>query len=272
MRTNPSVPALGLGTYRNTEYERCKGSVLTALDVGYRHIDTAEAYRNEEAVGDALATSDVPREEVFLATKVLHPKFADGYDAASIVDAAHSCLERLGVEYVDLFYGVHWPGDGYDAEETFAACTSLYEEGTVRQLGVCNMTPVLLEEARSVSDVPISALQVELHPLLPQAELRSYCDTHDISVVAYAPLGNGRMFEVPELLEIAEERDVGVAQVSLAWLRRKGVAAIPKATGTDHIRENWGSLEVELTDDELRKIDDILHEERQYDPEYAPKW
>lgn len=266
------VPNLGLGTYRNDEPEQCAESVRTALKTGYRHVDTAEAYGNEEAVGEGIATSSVPREDVFLATKVLHPKFTDDYRTESIVENGRACLERLGVDSVDLFYGVHWPGGDYDPEDTFEACARLDDEGAFDSLGVCNVTPALIDEAREVSDVPISAVQVEMHPLLQQEELREYCERHGMDLVAYAPLGNGRMLDVPELQEIADKHGASPAQVSLAWLREKDVSSIPKATGEAHIRENWQSLELDLDDEDVREIDSIDRQERQYDNPYAPDW
>ena len=266
------VPALGLGTYRNDDLEQCAESVRTALEVGYRHVDTAEAYGNEEAVGEGIATSSVSRENVFLATKVLHPKFTDDYATESIVQNGRDCLTRLGVDSVDLFYGVHWPGGDYDPANTFEACARLNDEDAYDYLGVCNTTPELIDEARDVSDVPISAVQVEMHPLLQQEELREYCERHEMDLIAYAPLGNGRMFDVPELREIADKHGVSAAQVSLAWLREKGVSSIPKSSREDHIRENWQSLELCLDDEDGRKIDSIDREERQYDNPYAPDW
>ena len=267
-----SVPNPGLGTYRNTDPDECAASVRTALEVGYRHVDTAEAYQNEEAVGDGLAAADVPREDVFLATKVLHPKFADGYSREGILESARACLDRLGVDRVDLMYGVHWPEGGYDPAETFAACADMVEEGITDHVGVCNMTPDLVDEARDHSDVPISTLQVEMHPLLPQAALRSYCADHDVTLVAYAPLGNGAVLDVPELREIGEKHGASPAQVSLAWLREKGAVAIPKASSEGHIRENFASTDLDLDDEDVAAIDDIGRTDRQYDPDYAPDW
>ncbi|WP_132057847.1 aldo/keto reductase [Halorussus amylolyticus] len=272
MVTRPEIPALGLGTYRNTDREECRDNVRSALDLGYRHIDTAEAYGNEVAVGEGIADSGVARDEVFVATKVLHPKFAEGYASDEIVASARDCLERLGLDSVDLLYGVHWPAGDYDPEETFDACATLHDEGVVDHVGVCNLTPELLDEARDASDVPIGALQVECHPLLQQEALREYCERHDIELVAYAPLGYGAVFDAPEIREIADEHGVSEAQVSLAWLREKGVCTIPKASTAEHIRDNWESLAFDLDDEDIDAIDAIDREDRQYDPEYAPDW
>ena len=272
--SRPDIPTIGLGTYRLTDESACVASVRSALEVGYRHVDTAEAYGNEEAVGRGIAEADVSREDVFLATKVLHPKFTedDGYTREGIVDNVRSCLDRLGVDRVDLLYGVHWPASGYDPEATFAACADVVDEGLADHIGVCNVTPALIDEARAHSSVPIDAVQVEMHPLLPQAELRAYCDDNDVAFVAYAPLGNGAVLSDPVLSEIAEDHGASAAQVSLAWVREKGAHAIPKASSRDHIEDNWGSLELELDADDVRRIDEEVLEERQYDPDYAPEW
>lgn len=272
MASRLDVPSPGLGTYRNDDHEQCRKTVLTALETGYRHIDTAEAYGNERAVGEAIAASDVPRGEVFLATKVLHPKFADGYGYDDVVEAVHGCLDRLDVDSVDLLYGVHWPAGDYDPVETFAACADLRDDGLADHIGACNLTPELLHEAREASDVPIRALQVEMHPLLRQSELRAYCERRGVTPVAYAPLGYGAVFDDPDVRDIAAKHDVSEAQVSLAWLREKGVAAIPKATGADHLRDNLESRDLALDDEDVARIDAFDGRNRQYDPGYAPEW
>ncbi|GAA0517498.1 2,5-diketo-D-gluconate reductase B [Halorubrum aquaticum] len=266
------IPAPGLGTYRVTEHDDCVRSVRTALEEGYRHVDTAEAYGNEVAVGEGIAAADVDREDVFLATKVLHPKFTDDYSAASVKENAHACLDRLGVDRVDLLYAVHWPADGYDPEATFDAVADLHDEGVFDRLGVCNMTPEEIDEARDRAPVPIDALQVEMHPLLPQRRLRTYCDSHDIDLVAYAPLGNGRVLDVPELVEIGDAHGVSPARVSIAWAMEKGVVPIPKATSRDHIVDNVRARDLELSAADVERIDGIDRRDRQYDPPYAPAW
>lgn len=271
--SSDEIPLLGLGTYRISDYEQCAETVGTALEVGYRCIDTAEAYQNEEAVAAAIeAATGVSRDDVYLMTKVLHPRFAQGYTTEDVVDAAYRCLDRLSVDRVEIMFGVHWPGGEYDPQATFEACERLYDDGVMDRLGVCNMTTTLLDEVRATSSVPITVLQVELHPLLQQKELRAYCDTHGISLIGYAPFGNGRIFEVPELQDIADKHGVSVAQVTLAWFRAKGIPTIPKATGRTHIIDNWESQTLNLDKEDIDKIDGISTEERQYNPDYAPEW
>ncbi len=178
-------------------------------------------------------------------------------------------LAKLGVDYVDLLY-IHWPAGDYDAEDTFAAFDDLYDEGLIERLGISNFEPAQVTAAVETADAPIFANQIECHPLLPQAELRAHCADHDVAVVAYSPLARGEVFDVPELQAVAEKHGVSEAQVSLAWLREKGVTAIPKATSEAHVRDNWASRTLELDDADVAKIDAIERRERQVDPGFAP--
>ena len=259
------MPTLGLGTWENDDPDACSESVRTALETGYRHVDTAQIYRNEEAVGRGIAAAAVDREDVFLATKV----WIDKLGAENVIESTEASLERLGTEYLDLLY-VHWPAGEYDSEGTLSAFEQLYEAGTIKRIGVSNFEPEHLEAAQAAIDAPIFANQVEIHPLLQQRELRSFCADAGVELVAYSPLARGDVFEVDTLSEIAETHGVSEARVSLAWLRQKGITAIPKATGADHIRDNWASLEFELTPAEIERIDDIDAERRMVDPDFGP--
>jgi len=262
--TIDDIPAVGLGTYENTDHDQCVESVRTALEVGYRHVDTAQMYDNEEAVGEGIARADVPREDVFLATKL----WIENLGGEDVRRTTEDSMEKLGVDSLDLLY-VHWPAKTYEPEETLAAVTDLYEEGIVERVAVSNFTPELLEEAIEVCEAPIVANQVEMHPLLPQEELREACTRHDVTVVAYCPIARGEVTGVPEIRAVAEEHGVSEIQVSLAWLREKGVVAIPKATGRDHIEENLASLEVDLEAEDVARIDSIDERERLVDPDFA---
>nr|WP_049891002.1 aldo/keto reductase [Natrinema versiforme] len=263
--TANGMPMLGLGTWQNEDPEQCAESVRTALEMGYRHIDTAQAYDNEAAVGEGIAAADVDRDDIFLATKIWTANLAHD----DVLETARASLDRLGVDYLDLLY-IHWPADEYEAEDTLSAFSELYDEGLIENVGVSNFEPEQLEEAVEVCDAPIFANQVELHPLLPQEEVRAACDDHDIEVVGYSPLARGQVFDQPELQEIAEKHDASEAQVSLAWAREQGVTAIPKATGEDHIGDNWASLTVDLDQEDLETIDAIDETSREVDPGFAP--
>lgn len=260
------MPRLGFGTWQNTDAQTCIDSVRQALEVGYRHVDTAQVYDNEEYVGEGIADADVDREDVFLATKIWISNLAHD----DVLDTARESLDRLGVDYLDLLY-VHWPAGEYDAEETLSAFDRLYDEGLIRNVGVSNFEPRHLDAAREVLDAPLFANQVEVHPLLPQDELVEYGRENDVNVVAYSPLARGKVFDVPEIRAVADKHGVSPAQVSLAWLlQRDGVAAIPKASSEDHVRDNWGALDLELDDEDVAKIDAIDERDRQVDPEFGP--
>ena len=259
------MPMVGLGTWKNSDPEACADSVATALDTGYRHIDTAQAYDNEAAVGNGLEQATVDREEIFLATKI----WIDNLSYDDVLETAEASLDRLGVDSVDLLY-VHWPARTYDAEDTLAAFNELYEQGKIDRIGVSNFEPEQLAEAIELSDAPIFANQIEIHPLLQQEELREVCADHDVELVAYSPLARGEVFDTPEIESIADDHGVSPAQISLAWLRHHGITAIPKATSGEHIRDNWASLSVSLSDAEVETIDGIDTTDRRVDPDFGP--
>ena len=259
------MPMVGLGTWKNSDPEACADSVATALDTGYRHIDTAQAYDNEAAVGNGLEQATVDREEIFLATKI----WIDNLSYDDVLETAEASLDRLGVDSVDLLY-VHWPSRTYDAEDTLAAFNELYEQGKIDRIGVSNFEPEQLAEAIELSDAPIFANQIEVHPLLQQEELREVCADHDVELVAYSPLARGEVFDTPEIESIADDHGVSPAQISLAWLRHHGITAIPKATSGEHIRDNWASLSVSLSDAEVETIDGIDTTDRRVDPDFGP--
>ncbi|WP_227378799.1 aldo/keto reductase [Haladaptatus halobius] len=263
--THTPISSPGFGTY-DLHGESGVTAVRTALDVGYRHVDTARMYENEAVVGEALARSDVPREEVFVATKVGHftePNLSPEYIRESVVESR----ENLGIETIDLLY-VHWPYS-YEAEAHLPTLNELVRDGWVRHLGVSNFTPPMLDETRALSDDPVFALQVEMHPLLQQEELVAYADEHDLTLVAYSPLAQGEVFNLPQLCDIAEKHDVSPAQVSLAWLSTKDVVPIPKASSEAHVRDNFAATDLELDDEDIARIDAIDREKRLEDEEFV---
>lgn len=259
------MPMLGLGTWQNDDHEQCVESVATALEMGYRHIDTAQAYGNEDAVGEGIERSSVDREDIFLATKVWISNLA--YE--DVLETTEQSLERLGTDYLDLLY-VHWAAGEYDPSETLRAFDELYDDGAIRRVGVSNFEPEHLDEAREHLDAPLFANQVETHPFLQQPELREYAETEEVELVAYSPLARGEVIGDETLGEIASRHDASEPQVALAWLREKGITAIPKATGEAHIRDNWESLGVDLSEDDIDAIDGLSRTERMVDPDFGP--
>ncbi len=222
-------------------------------------------YDNEDAVGAGIAQSDVDRDDVFLATKVSSSNLSH----EDVLETTRDSLDRLGVESIDLLY-VHWPSRTYDPEGTLSAFSQLYDEGLIENVGVSNFEPDQLEQAVDLCDAPILANQVECHPLLPQEHIREACANHDIEVVAYSPLARGSIVDQPEIQDVAAKHDVTEIQVSLAWLREKGITAIPKSVTPEHIRDNWRSLTLDLESEDVAQIDAIDETSREIDPDYAP--
>lgn len=259
------LPSIGIGTY-DVEPADCETAVTTALELGYRHVDTAEMYGTEEAVGQAINQASIAREDVFIATKIHSRNLS--YEA--VIEHTRKCKDRLGIETIDLLY-IHWPIRTYEPAETLAAFDELYDEGEIRHVGVSNFTPSLLEEAIELLDAPLFAHQIECHPLLPQDELRQFAHKEGHHLVAYSPLAKGQVLEVPELIEIGDKYDASPAQISLAWLLAKDtVVPIPKSSTRAHIKENFDAQELELDPEDIERIDSIDRRERMVDVPEAP--
>jgi diketogulonate reductase-like aldo/keto reductase len=243
------IPALGLGTWQNTG-PQCTETVRRALDLGYRHVDTAQVYGNEAAVGEGLAAADVAREDVFLTTKVWRTNLRPDDVRTSV----RQSLSRLGVEAVDLLL-IHWPHPLVPVDATLGAMAELQDEGLVRHLGVSNFTASQLREALRVADSPLVTDQVLYHPYKDQSALRSICAERDVALTAYSPLGRGAVLEDETLAEIGAPYDKSAAQVALRWLvQQENVVAIPKATGRDHLAANLDLLDFSLSDAEMERI------------------
>jgi diketogulonate reductase-like aldo/keto reductase len=254
------VPAVGLGTWR-LRGDDCRRAVETALELGYRHVDTAQAYGNERQVGAAIRSSGVDRDDLFLTTKL------DGGSRRS--EAVHrsvrESLDRLGTDYLDLLL-IHWPNDrppfvpvrlpgGVPLAETLTAMNELVEEGVVRHVGVSNFDVRLLDEARRLSDAPIFADQVQFHPYWDQRRLRSYCRRNDVLLTAYSPLCHGGVLDDEVLRDVGRRYGKTTAQVAIRWaIQHEGVCAIPKATSREHLAANVDVFDFELTEAEMERI------------------
>ena len=265
--TRNGMPVLGLGTWENDDPAQCTESVANALDAGYRHVDTAQIYGNEAAVGEGIAESDVDRDDIFLASKV----WIDELAPEDVASSTRESLDKLGVDAVDLMY-VHWPAGEYEPAETLPAFAELRDDGLIERIGVSNFEPHHLDAATDALGEAPFANQVEIHPLLRQEELREYADANDVELVAYSPLARGEILDDPAIVDIAEKHGVSAAQVSLAWLRESGVTAIPKATGIDHIRDNLASVDLELDAEDVAAIDELGRTDRQLNPDFGPDW
>ena len=259
------IPALGLGTWQ-LEGADCEEAVADALEIGYRHIDTAQMYENEEAVGRGLAGSGVPRDEIWLTTKVWMENA--GYD--DVLRSTAASLERLAVDSVDLLL-LHWPNDQVPLSDTLSAMRRLQEEGAADHLGVSNFPPHLLDDA--LDEAEIFCNQVEYHPYLAQAPLLALCEEWDLALTAYSPLARGRVTDDDTLKAIAEAHGKTPVQVTLRWhLQQEPVLVIPKAASAEHRRGNFDVFDFELTADEMERIHSLARGQRLVDPDFAPAW
>ena len=241
------MPLLGFGTFLMGGAE-CEESVLTALRSGYRMIDTAEAYGNEDAVGNAIAESGIPRKEVFIVTKV---NFRSYENTCETVEAS---LQKLKTSYLDLVL-LHWPFGNYYA--AWRELEKLYHEGKIRAIGVSNFAPDRLIDLIEFNKVTPAVNQIETHLLCQRRTEHKWLEKYHVRHMAYAPLGQGRkneMFENPVLVEIAKVHGKTAAQVALRFLMQSGVVVIPKSVHVDRIKENFNLFDFELTVDEMNQL------------------
>lgn len=247
--TNEEMPKLGLGTW-DLRGDICIENVRAALDMGYRHIDTAAMYGNEEEVGEGIRRSSVDRDDVFLVTKVWYTNL----DAEGIKDSAEQSLQRLETSYIDLLL-MHWPHETVPLRESLGALMEVKEQGKSRHIGVSNFTVELMEKATQYSDPSILCNQVEYHPYLSQKPVLDCCTQNGAALVAYCPLARGRIFGDSTLQQIGEKYGKTEAQVALRWLvQQDGVAAIPRSSSQEHIRENAEIFDFRLSDEDMENI------------------
>lgn len=247
LSTGYNMPALGLGTWQ-LRGDICTNAVRTALSLGYDHIDTAEAYRNHEAIRDALKEHD--RDTVFITSKI--PPSELHYD--DVLAMGNRALKELGVDYLDLLL-IHWPNDEIPIAETLSAMAKLVKQGKVRSIGVSNFMVSHLEEALAVTEVPITVDQVKFHPYHNQRALLEYCKAHNIVVTSYSSFGNGSLIGDQALERIAAKVGKSMPQVVLKWLLMKGLVVIPKSADPAHIKANMDIFDWELDAEDFAAID-----------------
>ncbi|SFT28137.1 aldo/keto reductase [Paenibacillus sp. BC26] len=249
------MPWLGLGVFQVAEGDELVQAVKTAIKQGYRSVDTAAIYGNEQSVGrgiqEAISESGIAREELFVTSKVWNADL--GYEAT--LAAYETSLAKLGLEYLDL-YLIHWPVKG-KYKEAWRALETLYKEGRVRAIGVSNFQIHHLEDVMKDATVKPMVNQVELHPQLSQQELRRFCAEHGIQIEAWSPLMQGQLLEHPVLKEIAGAHNKSIAQVILRWDLQHGIVTIPKSTKEHRIIENASLFDFELSSDEVARIDQL---------------
>ena len=260
-----SVPALGFGTFR-LPGEACREGVEHALEIGYRHIDTAQGYHNEEYVGEALRRAGVARDEIFLVSKVSPDNFAKDLANTSTLES----LRKLRTDYVDLML-LHWPNPEVPLEEPLTSLARLQREGAVRHIGVSNFPPSMVERARGVTELFCN--QVEYHPYLSQSALLDQARQHDLLLTAYCPIARGKVLDDPVLRDIGAKYGKTPAQVTLRWLvQQEHVAAIPKSAHAQRRIDNAAIFDFELTGEEMQAVFALDREERLVDPAGGPDW
>ena len=259
------IPALGFGTWELSTQEAEEGT-RHALELGYRHVDTAQMYQNEEGVGRGIRESRVAREEVFLTTKVWYDELTPDQVRQNIEER----LRLLDTEYVDLLL-IHWPNERVDLAQTLETFFELQEEGKIRHAGVANFPPDLMAE--SLEYGPLLTDQVEFHPYLDQPTLTDMAVEEDFMVTAYSPLAHGRAVNDEVLGNIGAEHGKSAAQVALRWLiQQEKVAAIPRSSDPDHREENVQVGDFELSDEEMERVRGLDRNGRIIDPSFAPAW
>jgi len=258
------MPWIGLGVFKVQDGEEVVNSIKAALEVGYRSIDTAAIYKNEEGVGRAIAESNVPREELFITTKVWNANH--GYE--STLKAFDESMEKLGLDYLDL-YLIHWPLPSQGKYvETWKALEKLYKDGRIRAIGVSNFKIHHLEEIIAHCEIKPMVNQVEYHPRFNQRELHAFCKENGIQLEAWSPLMQGGLLDDPVLVEIAEKYNKSTAQIILRWDLQTEVVTIPKSTKPHRIAENANIFDFELSQEDMDKINGLNQDNRMFaDPD-----
>ena len=253
------IPVVGFGTWQTPDGDVAVSSVKEALAAGYRHIDTAQGYKNEESVGQAIKESGIPREEIFLTTKLWNANHS--YEL--VMSSFEESLKKLQTDYLDLFL-IHWPNpvafrDNWEQAnaDTWRAFEELYEAGKIKAIGVSNFLPHHLDTLAKTAKIMPMVNQVFLAPGELQPDVVEYAKKHEMILEAYSPLGTGKIFDVPEMKQIAEAHDKTIAQVALRWSLQHGFLPLPKSVTPSRIKENTELFDFELTEEEMKQIDQL---------------
>jgi 2,5-diketo-D-gluconate reductase B len=268
MKTTNGIPVLGYGTYPLTGVE-CRDGVAMALDLGIRHIDTAQLYDNEKDVGQAIAKSGVDRAEIFLVTKVAR----DNLGRRHFMHSVEESLDKLGVEQVDLLL-IHWPPSEADFDQALDSLCAAQVSGLARGIGVSNFTIALMRRAAKRSGQKLINNQVEFHALLDQSEVRAEAEKLGMVLSAYSPLGRGAVLKDPVVVEVATRLKRPPSEIALRWIIQQGVVAVPMTTKRDNARSNLKVLDFELSPADMAKLSDASKQNRRLVSPlgWAPKW
>lgn len=264
---NNIIPSVGFGTFQ-IEAKAAENIVADALNIGYRHIDTAQIYHNEDGVGAALKKSKINRNDVFLTTKV----WTDFFHRKDLIASVKESLTRLKTDYVDLLL-LHWPNSAVPLEETISALNEVKELGLTKNIGISNFTVELMQKAALLSKAPIFSNQIEYHPYLDQKLVLKAAEENGILITAYSPLARGKIISDPVIQKIAKDHKKTCSQVALRWLFQQAVVAIPKTLNPERARENLSIFEFSLTVAEMAEISELARADgRLISPQFAPEW
>lgn len=262
LKNGTRIPVIGFGTWQ-LQGDECVRAVASALEVGYRYIDTADRYKNHREVAQAINRSGIKREEIFLTTKVWWEKLKHD----DVIESVHRFLEELNTPYLDLVL-IHWPNRAIPLSETLPAFTELLESGAIKAMGVSNFTVHHLQDALKLG-APITNNQVEFHPSLSQPELKQFCDTQGIVMTAYSPLAQGHDAALPVVKELAAKYDKSETQVVLNWIISHGVVPIPRSSGRTHAADNFAATTWKLSPEDVARLDQENVGYRTLIPEFA---
>lgn len=263
------LPGIGMGTFR-LKGDDARDAVKSALSLGYRHIDTAQMYENESEVGDGITSSGIPRREIFLTTKVWHNRL----EKNDLINSLQESLKRLKTDHVDLTL-IHWPSpdDQVPMEEYLGALRDAQREGLTTHIGVSNFTCEQMDQAVSIlGEGTILTNQVEIHPFLANRKVVEHAKKLGITVTGFMPLAVGKVMEDETLIGIAEARNLTPAQVTLAWAASRDIVIIPSSTRASHQKANLEAMDIQLSPEEIARIDKLDRNERIANPSFAPAW
>ncbi|RJG07377.1 2,5-didehydrogluconate reductase DkgB [Noviherbaspirillum cavernae] len=263
------IPAIGLGTFRLQD-RQVIDSVRTGLELGYRHIDTAQIYGNEAEVGQTIADSEVARRDLFVTTKI----WTENLTAGKLIPSLKDSLRKLRMEQVDLTL-IHWPSpkDAVPLTETMAALLEAKTQGLTRLIGVSNFTIAHMTQAiAAIGAANIATNQIEIHPFLQNHKVAAFARQHGIHLTAYMPLAYGKVMQDPVLRQIAERHGITAAQLSLAWLLQQGFAVIPSSTQRANLASNLAAQNIHLPETDMAAIHSLDRNERIASPDFAPVW
>jgi len=272
LNNGTSIPSIGFGTWRMKDQDECENAVLSAIESGYKHIDTAAFYLNEKFIGNAIKKSGVDRRDLFITSKLWNTE----HTYEKTMKAFFQTLEDLQTDYLDL-YLIHWPRpiafrDNWEEAnaQTWRAFEELYNAGKIKTIGVSNFLPKHLEALLTTAKIKPMVNQIEIHPGLDRSDVIDYCNQKAILLEAWAPFAVGGVFKIPLLQELSEKYNRPVSQIVLRWFLQKGIVPLPKSVTKERIKENLAVYDFEIEEQDVKKIDQITGDDEQFKLHHDP--